>query len=64
MTNYQPYNEYNNLKICACMGPQGNDPVCPCAMLREGKHPSHGVWTTQDVEDLKNAFRQIYEKKP
>ena len=46
------------------MGLQGNDPVCPCAMRREGKQPSHGVWTTQDVEDLKNALRQIYEEKP
>jgi hypothetical protein len=54
--------EYNDLTICACMGPQGDDPVCPCAMRREGKQPSHGVWTTQDVEDMKDALGQIFKK--
>jgi hypothetical protein len=64
MTNYQPYNEYKDLKICACMGPQGNDPVCPCAMVKEGKTPSAGLWTEKEQEAMKNALRQIFEEKP
>jgi|688.fasta_scaffold108894_4 hypothetical protein len=55
--------EYNDLTICACMGPQGEDPVCPCAMLREGKHPSYRLWTTTDEKALIDALRQIFEKK-
>ena len=37
---------------CACMGPQGNDPVCPCKMRALGKEPT-GAWTPEEVEQLK-----------
>jgi hypothetical protein len=57
MTNYQHCND-----ICACMGPQGDDPVCPCEMLREGKQPSYGLWTKTDVEAMNNAVGQIFKK--
>jgi hypothetical protein len=44
------------------MGPQGDDPVCPCEMLREGKQPSYELWTKTDVEAMNNAVGQIFKK--
>lgn len=62
MTNCQPYNEYKDVKLCACMGPQGNDPVCPCAMRRESKTSSYLQWTNEDIKATKYALGQIFKK--
>lgn len=35
---------------CFCIGPQGDDPVCPCQMRLRGKIPAH---IPRDPEKLK-----------
>ena len=48
--------------ICACMEPQGNDSVCPCAMRRQGLQP-HDGWTTEKIEEFKKALSKLYNWK-
>jgi hypothetical protein len=51
---------YDNIpNICACMGPQGGDPVCPCRMRAQGLQPSN-QWTEEDKERLGYALSQMY----
>lgn len=35
---------------CFCIGPQGDDPVCPCQMRLQGKIPAH---VRRDPENFK-----------
>lgn len=49
-----------NTELCAGMGPQGNEPHCPCVMKRLGLPTSAGNWTEQDIDDLKNAIGSIF----
>jgi len=44
------------MTACACMGPQGNDPVCPCRMRAMGLVP-HDIWTPEKVAELDEALR-------
>lgn len=46
------------------MGPQGNDPVCPCEMRQQGLEPNNS-WTPEKIEEFKEALGKIYnwEKK-
>ena len=44
---------------CACMGPQGNDPVCPCHMRAMGKEP-HDNWTPEEKEKLNKALAEVF----
>ena len=45
--------------ICACLGPQGNDPVCPCMMRSQGLEPSN-QWTEEDRQRLNAALNDIF----
>ena len=47
------------MNACACMGPQGNDPVCPCAMRAMGKEPSN-QWTPEEIQRLHNVLSDIF----
>lgn len=47
------------MSACACMGRQGNDPLCPCLMRAAGKEP-HNSWTPEEVEKLKNALSEVF----
>lgn len=47
--------------LCACLGPQGNDPVCPCQMQQQGLVPSN-QWTEDDKKELHRALSQVFER--
>ena len=47
----------NNL--CACMGPQGNDPYCPCTMVNMGLEPSF-KWEDEDKQRLEAALKTMF----
>ena len=47
------------MSACACMGPQGKDPVCPCRMRAMGKEP-HNNWTPEEVERLNKALSEAF----
>lgn len=46
------------MSLCACMGPQGDDPVCPCKMRAAGKKPT-SYWNDESREQLRQAFVRI-----
>ena len=46
------------LSACGCMGPQGDDPLCPCAMRRAGLTPSN-VWTAEKKQDLYSVLEKL-----
>lgn len=48
------------MTVCACMGPQGKDPVCPCRMRAMGKEPSN-QWTEEDKQRLANVLKGIFQ---
>lgn len=50
------------VKVCACMGPQGNDPVCPCKMRSRGLEP-HNNWTPEKIEEFKEVLSKLYNWK-
>lgn len=42
--------------LCACMGPRGTDPFCPCEMRNKGLTPTPvtaGGWTPEGLEWIK-----------
>lgn len=51
------------MAICACMGRQGNDPLCPCAMRAAGLTPTVFQWPPEDRERLKAAMQEILERE-
>lgn len=61
------------LSACACLGPQFNEPKCPCAMRREGLPSSperlahNAYWTSPEGLELsaKNLeqFKRIFDAK-
>ena len=52
----------NQINICACMGPQGSDPVCPCQMRAQGLQPYNG-WTPEKIEEFEKALSKLYNWK-
>ena len=44
------------------MGPQGDDPHCPCEMRQKGLEPTD-PWTPEKVAELKEALRNMFEWK-
>ena len=50
------------LEPCACMGPRGNDPVCPCMMKSRGLEPSN-PWTEEAKQRLHQALDKIFFKR-
>lgn len=52
------------MTLCACMGPRGNDPHCPCKMYALGLEPTPIVPMTEaEREELKEAFREIIARE-
>lgn len=47
--------------LCACMGPQGNDPLCPCQMRQAGLTPTP-VWKPGDKEELQRVLAENEER--
>lgn len=45
--------------FCACMGPQGNDPMCPCQMRNAGLEP-HNSWTPEAIAELDAALGRCF----
>jgi hypothetical protein len=52
-----------DLQLCACMGPQGNEPHCPCKMRRMGLDSPASKWTQADIDALKSVFTRIFDKR-
>lgn len=50
------------MSLCACMGPIGKDPLCPCAMTRAGLTPTP-LWTEEKKEELRKVFEKFNEEK-
>lgn len=48
-----------DVSACACMGPQGKDPVCPCRMRAMGKEP-HNSWTPEKVKELNQVLGKVF----
>lgn len=54
MNNQKPIN------ICACMGKQGNDPMCPCKMISAGLKP-HNNWTEEEIKRFKYSLQSFFD---
>lgn len=50
------------LSLCACMGPIGDDPVCPCAMRAQGLAPTE-VWTPEKKAELEKVLSECFGRK-
>lgn len=50
------------MNMCACMGPIGDDPHCPCRMQAMGLTPTE-IWTPQARAELDAALRVIIERE-
>lgn len=50
------------MATCACMGPQGNDPLCPCAMRRAGLTPSN-QWTDAKILELETTLKDLLKER-
>jgi hypothetical protein len=47
------------LHACACMGPIGTDPYCPCVMEQHGLVPS-STWTEEERAALNKALNEMF----
>lgn len=52
--------EQTSMTVCACMGPQGNDPVCPCRMRSMSQQPSDQS-TEEDRFRLTEVLTDIFQ---
>lgn len=48
------------MNFCACMGPIGDDPECPCGMRAKGLRPTE-LWTPEAKLQLEAAFEKIFK---
>lgn len=46
---------------CACLGPIGKDPYCPCKMRQNGLEPTN-MWTQEDIKNLSDAVEKMLGK--
>ena len=46
--------QYQSMGPCACMGPQGTDPVCPCMMRQRGVVPMNDR-SPEDIEKMRTV---------
>lgn len=44
--------------LCACMGPIGDDPHCPCVMKQKGLTPTN-LWTPEAIAALDTALKKL-----
>jgi hypothetical protein len=49
-----------NASPCACMGPQGDDPHCPCTMRTMGLEPTKQM-TEEKHQELARAMKRFYD---
>lgn len=54
-------NECMPVKMCACMGPIGDDPYCPCGMDQRG-FVATNAWTPEKLAELDRVLDE-YELK-
>ncbi len=54
--------DLSSLAFCACMGPVGDDPYCPCSMRAKGLVATR-VWSPEEEAYLEQAFRTIQRNK-
>lgn len=47
---------------CACMGPIGNDPECPCRMRAKGLTPTE-IWTPEAKAELDAALTKVFNMR-
>jgi len=52
----------DKLTPCACMGPIGNDPHCPCVMTSMGLTPTT-LWTKEDKMILSKVMSELFKKR-
>jgi hypothetical protein len=48
------------VSMCACMGPIGDDPHCPCKMQSLGLEPTP-VWTPESTAQFHAALREVFD---
>lgn len=49
--------------ICACMGPQGKDKLCPCRMRSAGLEPDIKPWSESDKERFFKAIEEMVKSE-
>ena len=49
------------LEPCACLGPIGNDPFCPCMMREKGFTPTE-IWTSDKIEEFNSVLKKLLER--
>lgn len=45
--------------MCACMGPIGDDPMCPCAMRNAGLTPTE-IWTPEKKAEFEAVMAKMF----
>lgn len=50
------------INLCSCMGPIGDDPMCPCAMRNAGLTPTE-IWTPEKKAELEAALSKMFDWK-
>lgn len=57
------YRDYD-FTTCNCLGPQNDQPLCPCAMKKRGIYQRDGRWIQpeQDLGPVQN-LREIWERQ-
>lgn len=48
--------------MCACMGPIGDDPYCPCTMKLKGLEPTN-LWTPEKIAELDKVLSNIFTRR-
>lgn len=53
---------YDDIIVCACVGPQGNDLHCPCRMRQKGLEPNN-AWPVEKIAELHTTLSMFMEHK-
>ena len=56
---HAPLQPSKPFSLCACMGPIGDDPLCPCAMTNAGLVPTP-IWTDEKKDELRTVLNDIF----
>lgn len=48
---------------CACLGPVGDDPYCPCDMRQRDLIPT-SLWTPEKIAELRLTLDKMYALNP
>jgi hypothetical protein len=52
----------NKVTACACMGPIGNDPYCPCVMKQRGLEATN-LWTPEKIAELDAVLAEVCKNR-